>query len=149
MSTINAKLKAPGISTEEAFIVFIKFLMLSKQRVIDLGSKYDLTAMQTLTLFMLDRPCPMHALRKAFNCDASNITGLVDGLEQKELASRYENRDDRRIKMVRLEQHGREVRRDLLRHLGKRAGPVWSRLEPGEYQTLIRLLQKVTQDPSA
>jgi DNA-binding MarR family transcriptional regulator len=149
MSTINAQLNTPSISTEEAFIVFIKFLMLSKQRVIDLGSKYELTAMQTLTLFMLDRPCPMHALRKVFNCDASNITGLVDGLEQKELASRYENRDDRRIKMVRLEQHGREVRRDLLRHLGKHSGPVWSRLEPGEYQTLIRLLQKVTQDQDA
>jgi DNA-binding MarR family transcriptional regulator len=146
MSTITTELNAQSISTEEAFIVFIKFLMLSKHRVIELGSKYDLTAMQTLALFMLDEPCPMNALRKTFNCDASNITGLVDGLEQKELASRYENRDDRRIKMVRLEQRGREVRRALLRHLGKHDGPVWSRLKPSEYRTLIGLLQKVTQD---
>ncbi len=74
MSTINAPLTGDSISTEDAFIAFIKFLMLSKHRVIELGSKYGLTAMQTLTLFMLDRPCPMNALRKAFNCDASNIT---------------------------------------------------------------------------
>lgn len=146
MSTINTELSTQDISTEEAFIVFIKFLMLSKHRVIELGSKYDLTAMQTLALFMLDQPCPMNALRKVFNCDASNITGLVDGLEQKELASRYENRDDRRIKMVRLEQRGREVRRALLRHLGKHDGPVWSRLKPSEYRTLIGLLQKVTKE---
>lgn len=146
MSTINPKLASNRISTEEAFIVFIKFLMLSKHRIIELGSKYDLTSMQTLTLFMLDRPCPMNALRKAFNCDASNITGLVDGLEQKELASRYESSEDRRIKMVRLEERGREVRHALLRHLGKHEGPDWSRLEPNEYQTLMRLLQKVTQD---
>lgn len=146
MSTINGKLPGTNISTEEAFIVFIKFLMLSKHRIIELGSKYDLTSMQTLTLFMIDRPCPMNALRKAFNCDASNITGLVDGLEQKELAMRYESQEDRRIKMVKLEDRGREVRHALLRHLGKHEGPIWSRLEPGEYQTLMGLLQKVTQD---
>lgn len=146
MSNITHQKVVQKLSTEEAFIVFIKFLMLSKHRVIELGSKYDLTAMQTLTLFMLDRPCPMHALRKVFNCDASNITGLVDGLEQKELASRYESPEDRRIKMVRLDERGREVRRSLLRLLGKQEGPVWSRLKPDEYRTLIRLLQKVTQD---
>ncbi|HVV25471.1 MAG TPA: MarR family transcriptional regulator [Candidatus Saccharimonadales bacterium] len=134
------------MSAEESFIIFIKFLMLSKHRVIELGSKYELTAMQTLTLFLLDQPCPMHGLRKVFNCDASNITGLVDGLEQKELASRYEHPQDRRIKMVRLEERGREVRRALLRQLGKQDGPVWSRLTPAEYRTLIQLLQKVTQE---
>lgn len=147
MSTINEKLTGTNFSTEEAFMVFIKFLMLSKHRVIELGSKYDLTAMQTLTLFMLDdKECSMQDLRRVFNCDASNITGLVDGLEQKELATRSEHPTDRRIKMVRLEPHGREVRRALLGRLGKREGPVWSRLEPGEYQTLMRLLQKVTAD---
>ncbi len=48
--------------------------------------------------------------------------------------------------MVRLDERGREVRHALLRHLGKHDGPVWSRLEPSEYQTLMKLLQKVTQD---
>ena len=144
MSNITSK-PAQDISTEEAFIVFIKFMMLSKHRVIQLGSSYDLTAMQTLTLFLLDQPCPMQSLRKTFNCDASNITGLVDGLEQKELASRYEDPEDRRNKMVHLEQRGREVRRAMLRRLSRQDGPVLSQLEPTEYRTFMNLLQKITQ----
>ena len=146
MSSINPKQAVQNISTEEAFIIFIKFLMFSKHRVIELGSNYGLTAMQTLTLFLLDRPCPMHSLRKAFNCDASNITGLIDGLEQKELASRYESPEDRRIKMVRLEQRGREIRRSLLHLLGKQDSPILTKLSPKEYDTFIGLLQKVTQE---
>ena len=82
-------------------------------RVIELGSKYDLTAMQTLTLFMLDRPCPMHALRKAFNCDASNITGVVDKLEARGLIARQAADHDRRVKVLVVTEKGRELRRKL------------------------------------
>lgn len=146
MSTIKFKRTVQNLSTEEAFIVFIKFLMFSKHRVIELGSGYGLTAMQTLTLFLLDQPCPMNRLKKIFNCDASNITGLVDGLEQKELASRYESPTDRRIKMVRLEQRGREVRRALLRRLGQQGSPIFTKLTAEEYRTFIGLLQKVTHE---
>jgi hypothetical protein len=71
-------------SLEASYLVFIEFLMLSKQRVIELGSECDLTGMQTMMLFLLDRPRPMNHFKKIFNCDASNVTGLVDGLEQKE-----------------------------------------------------------------
>jgi DNA-binding MarR family transcriptional regulator len=131
-------------SAEDAYLVFIKFLMLSKQRVIELGSEYDLTAMQTLLLFMLDEPRPMHNLKTMLNCDASNVTGLVDGLEQKELAMRYESQEDRRIKMVKLEQRGVAVRTALLQRMGQHDGPLLSRLSASEFRTLIGLLQKMT-----
>jgi DNA-binding MarR family transcriptional regulator len=144
MSTITREKQVQNMSTEDIFMVFIKFLMLSKHRIIELGAGYDLTAMQTLTLFLLDQPRPMHNFKKIFNCDASNITGLVDGLEQKRLVSRFEDPSDRRIKMVRLERRGREVRRALLRTLSRREGPLLSRLTPAELRTLIDLLQKLT-----
>lgn len=144
------KRTAPGssraASSEEAYLVFMKFLMISKQRVIKLGLEYDLTAMQTLMLFLLDQPRPMHSFKTMFHCDASNITGLVDGLEQKELASRYESQEDRRIKMVRLERHGRAVRTALLRRMSDRDSPILSQLDDGEFQTFIGLLQKLTRN---
>ncbi|HVV66712.1 MAG TPA: MarR family transcriptional regulator [Candidatus Saccharimonadales bacterium] len=133
-------------SFEEAYMVLIKFLMLSKHRVIELGSEYDLTAMQTMTLFLLDEPRPMLRFKKVFNCDASNVTGIIDGLEHKKLVSRYENPDDRRIKMVKLEEQGETVRSALLQKLGHQDGPILSRLDPGEFRTFITLLRKVTQE---
>jgi DNA-binding MarR family transcriptional regulator len=149
MSTIKsqAAAKTPtDTSLEKAFLVLIKFLMLSKHRAIDLGTEYGLTGMQTFMVLLLEEPRPMYSFKKVFNCDASNITGLVDGLEQKELASRYESQEDRRIKMVRLDEHGRAVRRALLRKIAAHDGPVFTRLNPHEFQTFIKLLQKVTGD---
>src|SRR4051794_19861946 len=102
---------------EQSYLVLIKFLLLSKKRVIDLGAEYGLTGMQALMLFQLDQPRPMNIFSKIFNCDASNVTGLVDGLEQKKLASRYEAPDDRRVKMVKLETKGKRLRTALLRRL--------------------------------
>jgi DNA-binding MarR family transcriptional regulator len=106
-----------------------------------------LTGMQTFMILLLEEPRPMYSFKKVFNCDASNITGLVDGLEQKELAARYESQQDRRIKMVRLERRGREIRRALLRKIAAYDGPVFTRLNPHEFQTFIKLLQKLTRDP--
>lgn len=130
-------------SIEESFLVLIEFLMLSKRRVIELGTESGLTGMQTMMLFLLSEPRPMNSFSKIFNCDASNVTGLVDGLEQKKLAARYESTKDRRIKMVRLESKGVSVRSALLTRLTKEDSPILSRLDDQEFQTFISLLQKI------
>jgi len=129
---------------EQSYLVLVKFLMLSKRRVFELGAECGLTGMQAMMLFLLDHPCPMNNFKKVFNCDASNITGLVDGLEQKKLASRYENLDDRRLKMVKLEAKGKRVRATLISNLTSHNSPLLSKLSPGELRTFIELLQKIT-----
>lgn len=130
-------------SLEDSYLAFIEFLMVAKRRIIELGGEYDLTGMQTMMLFLLDEPRPMNSFKKIFNCDASNVTGLVDGLEQKHLACRSENPDDRRIKMVQLESRGREVRTALLHRLAEHENPLMSSLSPDEFQTFITLLKKI------
>ncbi len=75
---------------EQSYMALIKFLMLSKHRLFELGALYHLTGMQAVMVFLLDEPRSMSSFAKFFNCDASNVTGLVDGLEQKKLAARYE-----------------------------------------------------------
>jgi DNA-binding MarR family transcriptional regulator len=131
-------------SLEQSYLVLLNFLMLSKRRVFELGAESGLTGMQAMMLFMLDHPRPMHNFKKVFNCDASNITGLVDGLEQKQLASRYEDQADRRIKMVKLEPKGKRARTTLLRNLSAHGSPLLSKLNPAELQTFIALLEKIT-----
>ncbi len=143
MST-NSASHAPAASLEEAYLILIRFLMLSKHRAIELGSEYGLTGMQTFMLLLLEKPRPMYSFKKVFNCDASNVTGLVDGLEQKNLASRFENLEDRRLKMVKLEKRGREIRAAMLKKIAARDGPIFSRLTAKEFETFIALLQKIT-----
>ena len=129
---------------EQSYLVLIKFLMLSKRRVFEFGAEYDLTGMQSMMLVMLDHPRPMYNFKKVFNCDASNITGLVDGLEQKKLASRYEDVDDRRIKMVKLEAEGKRLRTAMLGKLTTHGSPLFSKLSPGQLKTFVGLLEKIT-----
>ena len=131
---------------EQSYLALVEFLLLSKRRVFELGSEFSLTGMQAMMLFMLDRPRSMHSFKQTFNCDASNITGLVDGLEQKKLASRYENSDDRRVKMVELLPLGRRTRSALLRQLTSHGSPLLSRLSTNELRTFIELLHKLTSD---
>jgi DNA-binding MarR family transcriptional regulator len=133
---------------EQSYLVLFHFLMLSKRRVFELGAKHDLTGMQTMMLVQLDHSRPMNGFKKIFNCDASNVTGLVDGLEQKSLAARYENADDRRIKMVKLTAKGKRLRATLLRQFTTHNGPILSRLTPDERQHFTQLLLKITSNES-
>jgi DNA-binding MarR family transcriptional regulator len=86
----------------------------------------------------------MNMLRKVFNCDASNITGLIDGLELKGLAVRYENEQDRRVKCAKLAPDGVKLRKELLHKLTTEESPLLSRLNAKEYDQFIDLLQKIT-----
>jgi DNA-binding MarR family transcriptional regulator len=132
------------VNKEETYLHLFRFLMMSKHRVIELGAEYGLTGMQTTTIFLLDKPKPMNSFRKVFNCDASNVTGLVDGLEQKQLASRYESPTDRRIKMVQLEPKGKKIRTALLRKLNPHDSPLLSKLNSDEQKVFFSLIRKMT-----
>lgn len=123
-----------------------KFMALSKHRVIAMGAEHGLTGMQTMMIVLLESPRPMNAFSKLFNCDASNITGLVDGLEEKNLASRFEDPSDRRIKVVQLTAHGKKLRRHLFKHIDTQDNPLFSKLTTEELETFIKLLQKLTRD---
>lgn len=131
-------------SLEQSYLTLIKFLMLSKRRLIEVGSEHGLTGMQALMVFLLDTPRSMGDFKHIFNCDASNVTGLVDGLEQKKLASRYEDPQDRRLKMVRLDSKGTKVRRRLISDLTDRRSPLLAKLTKDELKTFVQLLEKIT-----
>jgi len=131
-------------SLESSYLALIEFLMLSKRQIIEHGNHYGLTSMQALTLLLLDDPRPMNSFTKVFSCDASNITGLIDNLEEKELAKRYEHPNDRRIKMVELSSRGIKVRKDLLSELTGPHGYILEKLNDKEVGQFIKLIEKIT-----
>jgi DNA-binding MarR family transcriptional regulator len=102
--------------------------------------------MQAIALCLLNKPRPMNNFGKVFNCDPSNVTGIVDGLVQKGLVERYEDSKDRRIKMVKLQRKGSVVRTTLLHDLFGASSIVSRKLSPIEVDDFTKLISKITRD---
>jgi DNA-binding MarR family transcriptional regulator len=65
----------------------------------------------------------MSEIAAVLHCDNSNVTGIVDGLEEKGLATRQASESDRRVKLIALTAEGRKVRAVLTRAIEK--PPAW------------------------
>ena len=82
-------------------------------------------AMNALLFLEPGQPCSMGALADAWKCDASNVTWLVDRLEEHGLAERRPHPTDRRVRTVALTRKGTKMRTQieskLLRGAGKPA----------------------------
>jgi DNA-binding MarR family transcriptional regulator len=74
-------------------------------------------------LRLLDRPRAMSEIAEVLHCDNSNVTGIVDGLEEKGLAIRQPSEGDRRVKLIALTPEGRKLRARLTRAVEK--PPAW------------------------
>ena len=60
-------------------------------------------------LRMLGQPRTMSEVANALQCDNSNVTGIVDSLEEKGLVRRRPSEEDRRVKLIELTPEGRRV----------------------------------------
>jgi len=121
----------------------IAFMVLAKRLVLEVGAGFDLTNMQVLTLLYIqnDNPQPMSSLCEIFGCDASNMTGIIHGLEQKKIVSRRARPGDRRIKDVCLEPLGIRIQQAAATALADRNNAMFSQLTNEQYETFTRLLQ--------
>ena len=90
-------------------------------------------------LRMLDQPRTMSEIADFLHCDNSNVTGIVDVLEEKGLARREPDEHDRRVKLIALTAEGRRVRTRLMRAVEK--PPAWLEgLSEADQKTLRDLL---------
>ena len=123
--------------------LLIGLMMQAKHRLITLAGEFNITGMQAMMVFLLKTPRPMNSFTKVFNCDASNITGLVDGLELKGLASRFPDKNDRRIKMVKLTEDGEKLRHQFIKLLIEDKESSFFKLSDTELKTFNKLLEKI------
>jgi DNA-binding MarR family transcriptional regulator len=95
-------------------------------------------------LRLLDQPRTMSEIAAVLHCDNSNVTGIVDGLEEKGLATRQPSEADRRVKLIALSPEGRKLRARLMRALEK--PPPWvERLSEADRQALRDLLRRAIE----
>ncbi|HEY2427689.1 MAG TPA: MarR family transcriptional regulator [Acidimicrobiales bacterium] len=111
---------------------------------------FDLSAAQAKALRYVAHagPVPMRDVADRLGCDASNVTGIVDRLEQRGLLQRQAAPADRRIKSLVVTRRGSEV-----------AGAMWIQVMAGavgvmglaeeEQMQLLALLRRLDRAPSA
>lgn len=132
----------------EAFYLTLLELMLQfKHTLISLGESYGLTGMQSITLVLVevDGGKPMSAFCKLFSCDASNMTGIVDGLEQKKLVVRSDHPTDRRIKVITLLPKGRKIKTELIEKLAEANDGLLANLSLDEKKQFKSIVQKLVR----
>lgn len=152
MSTIDyvnyfSKHMFPEDDLKRYYLNFVNFLLQQKQVLIEVGLRHDLTSMQTLALLILDKPLPMGSLTTTLGCDASNVTGIVDGLQRKDLVKRVEDSSDRRVRMLVLSESGIKLRDTLFKQVIDEVdpNPIFAKLSLQELKTFFQLVDKVTQ----
>ena len=70
--------------------------------------------LKVLAIIHPDEPRPMGVIADIMRCDASQVTWLVDRLEERELVERRTMPTDRRVRTIALTPRGVEVRRLVL-----------------------------------
>ncbi len=112
-----------------------------RRRVEDLG----LSMPQAVALRYLEHPVPMRNLARAMGCDASNLTGIADRLEERGLAERRLDPCDRRVKLLVLTERGVAARAAIHRSMANDIAGL-SRLTPTERELFTELLWRVVRD---
>jgi len=106
------------------------------------GTDAGLSPAQCHVLHLIEpgRPLPMRQLAETLSCDASNVTGLVDRLEERGLVARRPSAQDRRVKELQLTPAGTRLRASLLRRMSAQSHPL-SRLSGHQQRELVDILE--------
>ena len=132
------------------YLALLEFLMTAKQHVMAIGGEFGITSIQAVTLLLLDasEPRPMKNFCQLYHCDASNITGIIDGLEKKGLVSRQNDPNDRRVKVVQLEAAGKKLQQTIIERLDADSGFLFDPLTDDETQQFTHIVEKLAGNTS-
>src|SRR6476620_2375162 len=114
MPPTSATRRRPSPASE-AWALMHELFHASRRRFLAIASEFELSPPQVRALGVLEpgRPVPMSDLAEALRCDNSNVTGIVDRLEDRGLVERRAAAHDRRVKMLSITARGAEVRAAL------------------------------------
>jgi DNA-binding MarR family transcriptional regulator len=110
------------------------------------AAKHDLVAAQAAVLVTLLRggPTRMSALSHSLECDAGNLSGMIDRLEEAGHVTRSTSATDRRVRVLSLTTAGRRIATKVERRLNEsRLLAALTTLDPAERDAFGRTLKKV------
>ena len=113
--------KAESRALAEAWELLGELMLGQRTRMLTIAAEFDLAPAQLLALKTLEpgKPKPMSDLACALRCDNSNVTGIVDRLEDRGLVQRKPGERDRRVKMLEVTREGAELRNRIAKRMGE------------------------------
>jgi MarR family transcriptional regulator, organic hydroperoxide resistance regulator len=143
---LHAATRRKPSPASEAWALMHELFHASRRRFLAVASEFDLSPPQVRALGVLDpeRPVPMSELADALHCDNSNVTGIVDRLEDRGLVERRSATHDRRVKMLAVTERGAEVREQLAERLEQAPGPL-ARLSPEDQRALRDIMRRALE----
>ena len=105
--------------------------------------EFDLFPPQIMVLRTLDRPKPMREVADYLACNSSNLTGITDRLEDRDLVKRTADPNDRRIKLLVLTPEGEKLRKEVIGRI-ETPPESMSVLSEEDLDDLSRILSKLT-----
>jgi DNA-binding MarR family transcriptional regulator len=129
----------------EAWGLFQRIAFASKPAMIAAAREFDLLPPHVFALRHLERPMPMGELARMLFCDNSNITGIVDRLEERGLVERTADQNDRRVKLLVLTGEGEKVRDELIERISTPPSSI-AALTPEDLRTLRDILERAVDE---
>jgi DNA-binding MarR family transcriptional regulator len=116
-----------------------------KKELRDKLTENDITWPQYHALYHIgEQGTPANELAKELNCNASNMTGLIDRMIESNWVYREHSAEDRRVWFIKLTAEGKKLRDRLIPIHLKNIEERMSVLNGEELQTLKALLEKLT-----
>ena len=108
-----------GAIATEAWRALLDLSMSQRARFFAILGEFGLTLgdFRALAVLEPDAPQPMGVLAHAWECDASNVTWMVDRLEERDLVERRAVPTDRRVKAIVLTPRGEKMKSQLFERL--------------------------------
>jgi MarR family transcriptional regulator, organic hydroperoxide resistance regulator len=110
---------AQGPAGEAWALLARVMFMEGKPRFPMIAAEFDLSPPQAIVMRLLSEPRPMGDLATAMHCDNSNITGIVDRLEERGLVQRQPADYDRRVKLIAVTDAGSRLRDQVNRRFAE------------------------------
>jgi MarR family transcriptional regulator, organic hydroperoxide resistance regulator len=127
----------------EAWALMQRLFAPQRRRFMALAAEYELSPPQLGALKALDsdNPLAMSELAEVLGCDNSNVTGIVDRLEDRGLVERRPGERDRRVKMLTITGRGAQIRDALGARLSEPPEPLAS-LPPDDQVALRDIMRR-------
>ncbi len=117
------------------------FFTLGRPKIMSAGQELMLSPPQGIVLRLLDQPRPMGELAVMMRCDNSNMTGIVDRMEERGLVRRAPAEGDRRVKLIELTEEGARLREEMARRIAEPPEPI-AGLSAADQKTLRDILRR-------
>jgi len=129
----------------EAWSLMHWMMVTNKQRLFAMAQEFDLAPQQMIALRMLGAgPRKMSELAQSLFCDNSNVTGIVDRLEERNLVRREAAEGDRRVKLLVLTKEGDRMRVEITKRMAEPPPPIAS-LSEEDQRTLRDILKRALE----